>query len=91
MIDQDWRPRAACRNHPHPDLWFPTGTEDVVRDAAVAICETCPVRAECLADAMRGGQRSAVRGIWGGTTELEREELARHGWRPVLPRRRATR
>lgn len=77
MNGQDWRLRAACLEHPNPDMWFPGAHDDAARDAAKSICAACPVRAQCLADALRGGQRSPVRGIWGGTTQRERAELVK--------------
>lgn len=40
---------------------------------AKRICEGCPVRAECLAWAMR----NPVNGVWGGTTEAERGNVGR--------------
>lgn len=44
--------------------------------AALAVCAACPVREECLAHALDTNERF---GIWGGTTEKERRELARIG------------
>jgi len=43
---------------------------------AVAVCQTCPVRADCLEAGM-----AERHGIWGGTTERERVRLraARRG------------
>lgn len=90
MIVQTWQHRAACRNHPNPDLWFPNQTDDAARATAKAICAGCPVRADCLTDAMQPGMRSYVRGIWGGTTERERAELIKHGWRPARAMRKAS-
>ena len=39
-----------------------------------AVCRTCPVMETCLKWAMDSGQQA---GIWGGTTEKERENLRR--------------
>jgi WhiB family transcriptional regulator, redox-sensing transcriptional regulator len=56
------------------DLWFPVSqrprlsTPGVRR--ALEICMSCPVRMECLAYAVRAGER----GIWGGMTEEERRD-----------------
>jgi WhiB family redox-sensing transcriptional regulator len=36
---------------------------------AKAVCESCPVRAECLNHAVRAGERY---GVWGGLTSDER-------------------
>jgi WhiB family transcriptional regulator, redox-sensing transcriptional regulator len=72
-----WLPLAACKTA-EPDLFFPisspaaTGGSDAAR--ALAICGSCPVRAECLEYAMATSQ---VHGIWGGTTEEQRLALRR--------------
>ncbi|MDX3214554.1 WhiB family transcriptional regulator [Streptomyces sp. ME02-6991-2B] len=64
----DWRTLAACRDH-DPELWFPDPTDYDTRRAAVTICRTCPVIAECLtfADTIR-----ARDGIFGGRDVAER-------------------
>ena len=67
----------ACRPivHSGADLWHkPSGSGESapraeaarIRDAK-AVCETCPVKAECLAAAT-----DADHGIWGGLTVAER-------------------
>jgi WhiB family transcriptional regulator, redox-sensing transcriptional regulator len=70
----DWRLAAACRDL-DPDLFFPIGTAGpAVTQIAEAkeICLTCPVRTSCLDWALRHYQDY---GIWGGTTERERQAL----------------
>jgi len=64
-----------------PELFFPRSSRDEAQIAtAKRVCGDCPVRRECLSFALT----HAVHGIWGGTTEAEREALQRaHG----LPRR----
>lgn len=65
---------AACRGL-GPDLFFPEagpgldnhGTE------AKAVCVECPVRVECLDEAVRNGEL----GIWGGVGYDRREGVAR--------------
>jgi WhiB family redox-sensing transcriptional regulator len=72
----DWQFFGACREV-GADLFFhPSGERGPAHDererAAVAVCRTCPVRAECLSHAL------AVRepyGVWGGLTEDERHHL----------------
>jgi WhiB family redox-sensing transcriptional regulator len=61
-----------------PDQWFPVSAEaDQARHeaaAAIAICTTCPVRAQCLALSLRHwdiGQH----GVWGGLVAAERAAL----------------
>lgn len=72
-----WFARAACKGA-DPNLWFPeTDDTDNHGRAAKAICATCPVRLDCLVDAL---QRNEDGGIWGGAGEPTRRALAR-----VLP------
>jgi WhiB family redox-sensing transcriptional regulator len=70
----NWRLSAACRDL-DPDLFFPIGTAGpaVIQVAeAKQVCVTCPVRQSCLDWALRHYQDY---GIWGGTTEVERQAL----------------
>jgi WhiB family redox-sensing transcriptional regulator len=71
-----WRLSAACRQV-DPELFFPVGTtgpsiEQVGR--AKGICQACPVREACLGWALRN---HIAFGIWGGTTEEDRQLLRR--------------
>jgi len=68
-----------------PDQWFPVsamaGKARQEAAAAIAICTTCLVRAECLALSLRHwdiGQH----GVWGGLVAAERAAL-RHGRRRI--------
>jgi Transcription factor WhiB len=63
-----------------PDQWFPVSVEvDKARreaDAAITVCTTCLVCAECLALSLRHwdiGQH----GVWGGLVAAERAALPR--------------
>lgn len=47
--------------------------------AAIDICATCPVQADCLAYALRTGEDD---GIWGGTTPKQRRRM-RHAHRSL--------
>jgi WhiB family redox-sensing transcriptional regulator len=72
----DWRQRAACRDE-DPELFFPVsdiGLGARQADQAKAVCDRCPVRAQCLEYALDNGLDY---GIFGGTTEAERRELRR--------------
>jgi WhiB family transcriptional regulator, redox-sensing transcriptional regulator len=64
-----WVQHAACHGSP-PDLWFPARGDTTIQ--AKAICRQCPVRAECLAYALRW---HIGFGIWGGLSERERRLL----------------
>lgn len=65
-----WMDRAACASHDDLDLWFPERGEDDRQREAVQICAECPVRSACLAYALSLPPQP---GIWGGTTEDERQ------------------
>lgn len=78
----DWAAYAACRNV-DPDALFVQGA---AQNRAKAICYRCPVRAECLADAL---DNRVEFGVWGGLTERERRALLRRrpnvtSWRRLL-------
>lgn len=71
---EDWRSQAACAGdtsafHTH----YPGPAKEV--------CRRCPVRPECLHDAV---VTKAPNGVWGGLTREERKLL------PILPTDRAT-
>jgi WhiB family redox-sensing transcriptional regulator len=72
---REWRSHAACREV-DPDIFFPTAEHGRMRArevaAAKAVCARCPVRAECLAVAVR-----IPDGIAGGLTAEERRGLHR--------------
>jgi WhiB family redox-sensing transcriptional regulator len=66
----DWTTQAAC-NAADPDELFVTGA---AQNRAKAVCQGCPVRTECLADAL---DNRVEFGVWGGMTERERRALLR--------------
>lgn len=69
-----WRDRAACRGT-DPDLFFPVSDAGPSRDQiwqAKQVCRACPVQWKCLTWAL---QNAVTAGIWGGTTERERQAL----------------
>lgn len=65
--------RLPCRTE-DPELYFAESPSDV--ELAKALCQGCPVRAECLAGAL---ERREPWGVWGG-------ELLLQG--AVIPRKR---
>ncbi|MFJ8076997.1 WhiB family transcriptional regulator [Streptomyces sp. NPDC096176] len=78
----DWSSQAACRTT-DPDELFAKGP---AQNRAKAVCTGCPVRTECLADAL---DNRVVFGVWGGMTERERRALLRRrptvtSWRRLL-------
>ncbi|GLU47199.1 WhiB family transcriptional regulator [Nocardiopsis ansamitocini] len=66
----DWTTEAVCRKA-DPDALFVRGA---AQKRASRICRGCPVRTECLADAL---DNRVEFGIWGGTTERQRRALLR--------------
>lgn len=67
----DWRIDAACRTR--PDLnWFPEQGQPVA--AQLAVCAACPVRTDCLADALGNGADNGY-GLWGGLSAKQRRDL----------------
>lgn len=79
----DWRDSAACLGH-DSEMWFPAGEksrDDLLQAAgAKAICATCPVQAECLADADGWGIRA-------GLTADERHTLRKRTQRQAREQR----
>lgn len=77
----DWTTRAKCLDQPWDYAPGESGFERrLERDAegAAARCEGCPVKAECLAQAMRDEKGKPARlraGIWGGLTPKQRVTL----------------
>ncbi|WP_210408142.1 WhiB family transcriptional regulator [Allokutzneria sp. NRRL B-24872] len=66
----DWRVDASCRDE-DPDQLFVRGAE---QRKAKTVCMGCPVRTECLAEAL---DNRIEFGVWGGMTERERRALLR--------------
>lgn len=81
MWVEDWASQGACRQA-QPDQLFVRGAE---QNKAKLVCTGCPVRTECLAEAL---DNQIEWGVWGGMTERERRALVRKHpdaqWRPLL-------
>ena len=78
----EWSSKGACRTA-DPDALFVQGA---AQNRAKAVCLGCPVRTECLADAL---DHRIEFGVWGGMTERERRALLRkrpnvRSWRRLL-------
>ena len=78
---EDWPLLAKCRGM--NDALFPEGKD---QKRAKTICMGCPVRAQCLAEAL---DNRIEWGVWGGMTERERRALLRSrpdidSWHDVL-------
>lgn len=78
-LEEPWYYQAACQGTPS-ELWFPErsgyrgGTPQ--DDRAKQICGGCPVRLECLADALKEERGDGRRyGVRGGFGPKERKDL----------------
>lgn len=69
----DWQPRAACKTAPG-EIFFPDDQRhDENLKAAKVYCNMCPVQPQCLDYALTRNEL----GIWGGTTEPERNRITK--------------
>jgi WhiB family redox-sensing transcriptional regulator len=75
-MSNHWYENAACKGM-ETNLFFSDGSV-----FAKMVCRTCPVKDACLQEALDTGSR----GIWGGTTEYERNGMKRRQ-RGVSPTR----
>lgn len=69
--ERPWVVFSACRER-DPAIFFPE--DRAGSEAAIAICATCPVRADCLEYAIEADIRY---GVWGGMTEKQRRRFVR--------------
>ena len=81
MHTDDWTLRAKCRGM--EDALFPEASD---QKRARLLCSGCPVRYECLAEAL---DNRIEWGVWGGMTERERRLLLRQrgdvtSWSSIL-------
>jgi WhiB family transcriptional regulator, redox-sensing transcriptional regulator len=80
--NDDWASQALCREA-RPDELFVRGA---AQNRAKQLCAGCPVRTECLAEAL---DNAIEWGVWGGMTERERRAVLRKrpnvtSWRRLL-------
>ncbi|OZM69903.1 hypothetical protein CFN78_28175 [Amycolatopsis antarctica] len=80
-----WRDRAACQTGAllqvsttsatgAAEVFFPFPSERELTLRAKRVCQGCPVRTDCLPEALDNGYDH---GVWGGLDERERRELRR--------------
>ena len=80
--NDDWASQAL-RRETRPDELFVRGA---AQNRAKQLCAGCPVRTECLAEAL---DNAIEWGVWGGMTERERRAVLRKrpnvsSWRRLL-------
>lgn len=85
----DWSSFAACRAVDPEEMFL--ASADAQRRVAAVVCGPCPLRTECLAEALDARHEY---GVWGGMTERERRALLRRrpdvaSWRALLGAARA--
>jgi WhiB family redox-sensing transcriptional regulator len=68
--NHEWTADGLCLRG-DPELLFARGA---AQNLAKVMCRACPVRMECLADAL---DHRVEYGVWGGMTERERRALLR--------------
>ena len=74
MPDRWWE-RALCAQV-GGDIWFPEGQGSSAKDAK-EMCRTCPVRRQCLEDALSRPASEDGTGVFGGLSVKERRQLRR--------------
>lgn len=69
LIPGAWVDEALCAQV-DTEMFFPGQFDSV--DPAKRVCQTCPVRLECLQYAL---QNPDIDGVWGGTSKRERTRM----------------
>jgi WhiB family redox-sensing transcriptional regulator len=82
-----WHEEAACRGTDPEELF----ADSAAQNRAKTVCAGCPVRLECLVEAL---DNRIEWGVWGGMSERERRALLRRrphvaSWKKVLAGRSA--
>jgi len=82
MWNEDWSTKARCIET-QPDELFVRGA---AQNRVKRLCTGCPVKTECLAEAL---DDRVEWGVWGGMTERERRALLHRrpnvtSWRRLL-------
>ncbi|MGH9982406.1 MAG: WhiB family transcriptional regulator [Nitrososphaeraceae archaeon] len=76
---KDWAQLGECRtdNVDYRANFFPDRSNSQGIDEAKTVCRKCPVRVFCLQEALEIplGNGAWVQGIFGATTEWEREKI----------------
>jgi WhiB family redox-sensing transcriptional regulator len=70
-----WRAEAVCKGL--PISWFFDPVETVLEGGPNVreICRLCPVKNECLEEALTYENQADLAGIWGGLDETERKQI----------------
>jgi len=86
LSPQAWHARAACHDAPTDLFYSEAGSrrDDGLSDLVTLgrpqrVCARCPIRRECLADALRAEQGTLAFGVWGGVGPRDRHDPALRG------------
>jgi WhiB family redox-sensing transcriptional regulator len=71
--EQGWVRSAECAKPGGPTM-FPHDKDNIGIQVARDVCNRCPVRTQCLEEALN---RKELFGVWGGLTTDERQGLRR--------------
>jgi WhiB family redox-sensing transcriptional regulator len=77
----DWHDEALCRESDDMAPWFPTRGQS--NQPALDICGRCPVRNECLTEAI--ADPTLDHGVRGGATANDRKTMRRNRQSPYIP------
>jgi hypothetical protein len=69
----EWKLSGNCTTA-DPDEFYPDKRDERTATRAKALCTGCPVKAQCLAEAL-SQHVSQDWGVWGGTTHYERRKM----------------
>ncbi|GAA3765752.1 WhiB family transcriptional regulator [Salinactinospora qingdaonensis] len=72
VLEAPWLGEVEVPCRSNPDLFFAEAPAEV--EAAKAVCAECPVREQCLADAL---ERREPWGVWGGQLLVAGKVVAR--------------
>lgn len=68
----DWGKNGLCKNY-DTELFYPEPGQSEQSKKACSICKNCPVRIECLTEALVSQEQF---GVWGGFTIRQRRKIA---------------
>lgn len=69
-----WRNQAACNSPDVDPAWFDAVGSGARPVEALRVCRNCPVRQNCLDEALARPSTDDL-GVWGGTTVRNRKEI----------------
>lgn len=80
--DTTWRDEAACVGQSADFVKVGSHRRDPSYDHALTVCARCPVRTECLAEALALPHEATAFAVWGGLTPRQRQRRRRGTEKP---------